>query len=218
MLNILSNKTFVIGIPTINRWDILQNTMHSYLQDFPSTYFAIVDNGHQGIKEHFAKHTRVIVYTPKVNLGVSASWNLICKDVFYQMHIDNVLMLNDDIYLGRTEDEVKDFIIQNSDRFCQSTINWCSMVIPRLMFDKIGMFDEEFYPAYFEDNDYAYRMKLVSESAVVSPLLTPVVFNNSMTIKKDPSLNNNFNKNREYYIRKWGGVPEKETFKTPFGV
>jgi hypothetical protein len=37
-----------------------------------------------------------------------------------------------------------------------------------------------------------------------------------MTLAKDYSYNSNFEVNRAYYKRKWGGEPEQETFTTPF--
>ena len=32
--------------------------------------------------------------------------------------------------------------------------------VPRATAEKVGYFDENFYPAYFEDNDYVYRCRL----------------------------------------------------------
>jgi outer membrane protein assembly factor BamE (lipoprotein component of BamABCDE complex) len=37
-----------------------------------------------------------------------------------------------------------------------------------------------------------------------------------MTIARDPALNQNFDKNRHYYIYKWGAEPNKELYETPF--
>jgi hypothetical protein len=37
-----------------------------------------------------------------------------------------------------------------------------------------------------------------------------------MSIAKDPSLNNNFMKNRQLYIDMWGGLPKEEKYTTKF--
>jgi GT2 family glycosyltransferase len=81
--------------------------------------------------------------------------------------------------------------------------------------DQIGNFDENFQRCYFEDNDYQYRMKLAGIPVIYEPSLNPEIYRNSQTILKDPLLSN-FIDNRNYFIQKWGGDPEKETFKTPF--
>ncbi|OGD93356.1 hypothetical protein A2697_03375 [Candidatus Curtissbacteria bacterium RIFCSPHIGHO2_01_FULL_41_44] len=44
----------------------------------------------------------------------------------------------------------------------QSEILWlqsCSIMIPKSVFDKIGLFDEGFYPLYFDDFDFCLRVK-----------------------------------------------------------
>ena len=47
-------------------------------------------------------------------------------------------------------------------------------------------------------------------------MLNPANYRKSMTIQKGPELNKGFEKNRQYYISKWGGQPTQETFSTPF--
>src|SRR3990167_7760042 len=44
----------------------------------------------------------------------------------------------------------------------KSAILWlqsCSIMIPKSVFDKIGLFDEGFYPLYFDDFDFCLRVK-----------------------------------------------------------
>lgn len=40
---------------------------------------------------------------------------------------------------------------------------WHLIAIRRELFLTVGYFDEVFFPAYFEDNDYHYRVKMISE-------------------------------------------------------
>jgi hypothetical protein len=51
---------------------------------------------------------------------------------------------------------------------------------------------------------------------VYTAILNPVIYRNSMTIAKDPTLNSRFLEYRQNYIDKWGGLPNEETFTTPF--
>jgi hypothetical protein len=57
---------------------------------------------------------------------------------------------------------------------------------------------------------------LAGVTITTNAMLNPVIYRNSMTIQKTPELNNGFEKNRQYYISKWGGQPTQETFSTPF--
>ena len=63
----MSIFTFAIGIPTVNRFDLLQPSLESYLQDFPNIRIYIVDNGKQGIAEKYKDHELVTVFEPEQN-------------------------------------------------------------------------------------------------------------------------------------------------------
>jgi GT2 family glycosyltransferase len=85
------------------------------------------------------------------------------------------------------------------------------------MYDYIGDFDEIFYPAYYEDSDYLYRMKLKGIRQDVEAELNPQTVRISMTQERDPELvNASMEANRLRYIEKWGNSPLLETFLTPY--
>jgi GT2 family glycosyltransferase len=203
----------IVGIPTINRADLLNEALERYFEDFKDTEIFIVDNGNQEI---ITREKKFAIYRPERNLGVAGSWNVIV-DYASKIEGTHVLMLNDDIYLGRTEHEIKMLMNQNSDTpFFTSLNHWCSFILRIDIWKQLGGFDETFFPAYFEDNDFSYRMKLAGLKRLSTSFLTPYIYRNSMTIAKEPSLNNSFNDNKEYYAKKWGGYVGEETFKTPF--
>ena len=138
-------------------------------------------------------------------------------DYANKVNATHVLMLNDDIYLGKTDEQIIRMIaLFQHIHFFNSFMNWSSWILSVEAYKKIGNFDENFFPAYFEDNDYCYRMRLNEFERYNTDYLNPVIYRNSQTILKDSSLNQNFNKNRQYYASKWGGLPSEETFKTPF--
>jgi GT2 family glycosyltransferase len=203
----------IIGIPTINRADLLNEALIKYFEDFIETEIVIVDNGNQDI---VIRENKFFIYRPHQNLGVSGSWNII-MDYADKVNATHVLMLNDDIYLGKTEEQILRMIdLFQHIHFLNSFMNWSSWILSVEAYKKIGNFDENFFPAYFEDNDYCYRMRLNEFERYNTDYLNPVVYRNSQTILKDSSLNQNFNKNRQYYASKWGGLPNEETFITPF--
>jgi len=208
------NKTFAIGIPTLNRFDLLHPALMFYKQDFPNTKIYVVDNGSQNIKNQIAYMPNVILLEQSENLGVAKSWNLLCNEI-YKNH-ENALILNDDIYLGKKEFEIETLLRDYKSDFYVTLQDWCAFILPKKTFKKVGEFDIKFFPAYFEDNDYHYRMKLLGLKYMQIPFLNPYIYKSSMTIDKEPKLRDLIQNNREYYISKWGGEPMRETFKKPF--
>ncbi len=202
---------FAIGIPTINQAELLNKALFRYKQDFPAIKIYVVDNGKQNIIQQENLH----IHRPEKNIGVAASWNYLCKKIF-QDH-EWALVLNDDILLGSNQTRTQSFILVNAHLgFFAGQKEWSVFGISKNTYNNVGDFDERFFPAYFEDNDYWHRMKKRGIQTSVSERWNPEVYNNSMSIKKEPDLNKFFMKNREYYIQKWGGVPGQERFKTPF--
>lgn len=86
------------------------------------------------------------------------------------------------------------------------------------LFDKIGYVDVNFYPAYFEDNDYGRRARL-TEAKMARYSGSPYFHFWSRTIHEAGMSATNdkyFPLNEKHYIRKWGGKPGKETWNIPF--
>ena len=204
----------VVAIPTINRADLLNEALTKYFEDFKDTHIAICDNGNQDI---LTREENFMIYRPQENLGVAKSWNMLI-DYSDKIGATHVLMLNDDIYLGKTESELNFLIKKNLDAdFINSFHNWCSYILTIDIWKKAGKFDEEFFPAYFEDNSFDYKMTLVGARKTWTSFLDPIVYRNSMTIAKDPTLNQKFMQNKQMYINMWGGLPSEEKYKTKFG-
>jgi GT2 family glycosyltransferase len=204
----------VVAIPTINRADLLNEALAKYFEDFKNTHIAICDNGNQDI---ITREENFMIYRPQENLGVAKSWNMLI-DYSDKIGATHVLILNDDIYLGKNETELALLIKNNLDAdFINSFHNWCSYILRVDIWKKAGMFDEEFFPAYFEDNSFDYKMTLVGAKKTWTSFLDPIVYRNSMTIAKDPTLNQKFMQNKEMYIQMWGGLPTEEKYKTKFG-
>jgi GT2 family glycosyltransferase len=203
----------VVAIPTINRADLLNEALAKYFEDFKNTHIAICDNGKQDI---ITREENFMIYRPQENLGVANSWNML-MDYSEKIGATHVLMLNDDIYLGKNENALNMLIKKNlDDDFINSFHNWCSYILRVDIWNKAGKFDEEFFPAYFEDNSFDYKMNLVGAKKSWTSFLDPIVYRNSMSIAKDPTLNQKFMQNREMYVQMWGGLPTQEKYLTKF--
>ncbi len=207
--------SFAIGIPTLIRADLLNPTLEKYFIQFPDVEIFIVNNGDKTITSRSKKNT---IHKPDENYGVAKSWNYLCDQIF--KNHEYALILNDDIEINLNQDEIENFLVnQKFDLVrCQSKFHLCSFALHKNYFSK-EIFDESFYPAYFEDRDYLYRLKLNEGKILEHSFLNPNKFINSATISKDggdPSINKNFYQLQELYCKKWGGSPGLEKFRKPF--
>lgn len=234
------NLSFCITIPTINRVDLLLPSLLMYAINMPDTPILIYDNGKQGIEDildlcynsfglgNFYKGIPNIRVFGGVgeNIGVAASWNFLCQQAF-EKH-SHVLMLNDDIFLNVDEYDLICTINRMANDFtdficCEDAFDRSAFIISKNCFDIVGQFDDNFYPAYYEDVDYLRRVDLAKKKLIIdykiSPMLNPQIFRRSSSIIKDGSIVRQENKeiNRKYYIVKWGGDVGEEKYSVPFG-
>ena len=114
--------SFAIGIPTLNRADLLLPSLIKYVtEDFKDIQIHIIDNGKQDLSFLNILSPNVFVYEEKQNIGVAASWNKLCKIIF-EKH-NHALILNDDVYLGYNTDTVNSVINKYEYSLVQSYIS-----------------------------------------------------------------------------------------------
>ena len=104
-------------------------------------------------------------------------------------------------------------------------VDFSCVLCDRLLFEKMGKFDEQFAPAYHEDSDMLYRLQL----AGIMPLSTSAArfyHLQQVTIKcaienQDlsfvTSIRKHLDSSMELYRAKWGGYPGHEQFVVPYG-
>lgn len=217
------NRKIGVVIPIVNNFSTLPNLLKS-LDSKDLSYVYICPNWVD-------------------NKGVSKGWNagiLNCEDAL----CTHVLVLNDDVLMspgsvdilanrldrndgcilatGRNNKSLPGCSPENFHEFrgdneAESPDYSCFMIRPEEYLNKVGFFDENFSPAYFEDNDSHYRINL-SGHVAMNVGMAPIYHYSSMSRLK-PITNvthDGFVKNREYYVSKWGGTPGQETFKTPY--
>lgn len=156
------------------------------------------------------------------NLGVAPSWNEFISAA-RQDGYDAVIIANDDIILYQGALAAFVSALRDNPFVCfadeHNMFSFFGMHLS--LVDTVGTFDEKFWPAYYEDNDYHYRMKLLGVPVVSLP--PPSYFHQgSATIHafdedRKRMHHHNFRKNTIYYVSKWGGLPDAESFTRPFG-
>jgi GT2 family glycosyltransferase len=206
--------TFCILIPTINRKDLLIEALDFYTTHMPNTQILIWDNGKQAIPTY----PNTEIFEAEYNYGVAASWNALI-DKAWERGIENYLILNDDVILRCGEGIINQMLVKCAEtkafHRCRPFYNWSAFILRKSTYDLVGRFDENFKRCYFEDNDYQYRMRLAGIPIMYEDQLNPEIYRNSQSILKDPLLSNYID-NRDYFVKKWGGMPDSETHKTPF--
>lgn len=205
-----------VCIPTLNRYDLLQECIKSLHSGVAKPKeIVVMNNG----KEYVENKDDVKVISFGRNIGVASSWNWFMKNVQFPM-----LICNDDLEFGPNDilkfqnayDAGFEFLYTDNI----SHLNMFSCFMPTLTcVEEVGYFDEEFYPAYFEDNDYFYRMKLASIN--FGRVVTELKHVGSATLQNFSAdamslHHDNFRKNKKYYINKWGGEPHQEQYVRPF--
>lgn len=187
----------------------------------------IIDNspdmsGTSALQPLTAKYKNVFIWPQGRNIGVAASWNLFHRS----LDKDYVVIANDDIQL---HEHTLETIIQTATALpspalvCgagESGNAFSLFMLKHLVFETIGPFDEHFYPAYYEDNDYVRRLTLAGLSLTSAPNATYDHVGSS-TLKKftQPEMDlhhHSFRRNTQYYEAKWGGLPGKEIYTEPF--
>jgi GT2 family glycosyltransferase len=227
----------VLGIPVLNRGDLLLRCIRSI--DYPVEKLVIVNNGDDSgvctVIEQLKRENdfNLLVYKPQHNIGVAASWNWICKHNRPQpdstgLNIDHYwLLVGSDIQFTAGDLRRIDEFVRAHREYVQCPANWghSLFAIRQSCYDGAGYFDENFFPAYSEDQDHCYRIKLAGLKWADVPDVhsvhgEPPLWGSS-TVWSDPVLNKQSAvtqaNNAEYYRRKWGGEPGHETFTRPFG-
>jgi GT2 family glycosyltransferase len=93
----------------------------------------------------------------------------------------------------------------------------CFMITKRC-WKEVGRFDEKFFPAYFEDNDYHRRILMAGMQARIVPQAPYYHYGSKTQHSGQGADHSQFQINQGYYKRKWGGLPGAEVYATPFNI
>jgi GT2 family glycosyltransferase len=164
-----------------------------------------------------------ILYEPGVERSVSGAWNLGCAQAVDSAADYIAIVANDteltpdclDLLVGFGEASDVDLwsgISYNSrDRIDTTAVTdgadfTCFMIRPSTL-DRFGMFDPNYRPAYFEDNDYYARVILGGGDCRVVHA-AQFFHHGSMTVRADADVardvRRRFKDNRSYFSKKWG--------------
>ncbi len=202
-----------IGIPTLNRYDLLKEALDVYREIYQGVDFIILDNGHQNIK----KEEWFNIIETDYNYGVSKSWNTLINEL-QKRGCTHQLIFNDDIIFDKNIKQILEFIKNKPYSFYRGEefSSFSAFLINNKILEIVGIFDIIFYPAYYEDNDYTFRMQLANIDIIKHPFFNPMKFSYGNTSKKYPELYRLTGESEQKYQIKWGANPNKEIYNIPY--
>jgi len=191
-------------VPVLNRYDLLDRMVSSI--DYQVGHLLIIDNGASTVMEDMGVDVPACVehttYLPMpANLGVAASWNLGIKSFPYA---ERWFIASNDVQFHpgalQTLSEARTDEITLSAMFP----HWQVFALGYEAVKRVGLFDEGFFPAFCEDNDYQRRADHAGVKVV--HIDVPMIHDNSSTINSDPALleknARTFPTNAEYFYDK----------------
>lgn len=228
----------VLGVPIVNGFNWMQRLVSTI--DFPIENLIIINNNSndEELTENlrnlsnskYDNITNIKLCNLPSNLGVAASWNLIIKSTIESPYW---LICNNDIgftpgvlqnFYEESQKKENGIIFGGGGDFGDGSYDL--FMIKDWVIQKIGLFDENFYPAYCEDADYIMRLHNYNIKNSNNPLKTiclnkPYYHGDSLsteadcylnsgsqTSRKSPELKKELDRvhlmNHDYMSQKWG--------------
>ena len=208
-------KDLALIVPVLNQFELFTNMISTV--DYP-------------VKPY-------VIRNWEKNVGVAAGWNQGIRRAMKDGH-RYAMICNDDVLFEPGAIELSFNHLLNSDativspNFCVpsrdgmnmyfsrelgiiESIHWsCVIVDMYKLIQTCGWFDENFFPAYFEDNDMFYRMHL---AGLKHYLVTEKGFYHKQSATCETFITKeHWNYCESYYRYKWGGLPGEERYERPF--
>lgn len=199
---------------------------------FPSSLNDIYEYGFIKLESDY-----VIILGNDILLQEHALENLVKTTLEHKFDFLSGMEISIDKFISLVQGAEKFFDLKNNKKFLGSSLpDWGKVAVSKTeeirnrsnfstigdtqnfaifsknCFDKVGYTDVNFYPAYFNDNDYGKRMQLAelkigdTNQAIYLHFWSRTIYEENMKRTNDKY----FPLNKQYYISKWGGEPGKE--------
>lgn len=165
---------------------------------------------------------KLFVHTPTHNVGLANvfNWGIHNFDdyvIFSNSDVQYETECLENLVQAAVETPEEDFFYAASGNKVQP---WSLFLQCTRLHETVGLYDTNYYPAYYEDTDYHYRMRLLGKKIIPvhSSYYTHVHCgsNRFTSYKLQQDIIKNCDMNKKYYQDKWGGLPGSEKFTTPF--
>lgn len=147
----------VLGFATLSKFDLANRLLDSI--DYPVKHLVVVNNS--GKKSWQPKQPELVenlwhIEVP-CGLGLTGAWNLIVKATPYAPYW---LLVNDDAHFEPGALElIHNQVDPDALNFPEIIPDWSCIALGQKIVETVGLYDERFYPVYFDDNDYQRRIE-----------------------------------------------------------
>lgn len=177
----------VLGFATLKRFDLAQRLLDSI--DYPVKNLVIVDNSgtfeFEPIKPDWVAN--MTIFRPFEGLGLTGAWNLIVKSTPSAPYW---VLINDDAWFAPGSLKlIEENVDTTALNFVDIEPRWSAPIFGEGMVSKVGLYDERFYPLYFDDNDLERRVRHAGVPIVEIP--AKVFHENSSTLASGYAIANN---------------------------
>lgn len=204
----------VAGFLHYKNRNLTEDTLRSMPRDLVERV-VVVDNSEHGTAP---KHLDGVPFPARYitlmgNMGVAHGWNTIIKatpDALWWA------IFNSDLEFARSDFERLDAAMRESDLVLMGGFH--AFAVHRRVIKQVGWFDENYHPAYAEDNDFYHRVELSGLKIKGIPSVKRHVGSATIMLDHDLRARNDvtYPKNVEYHRAKWGGMMHEEVYQTPF--
>ena len=213
-------------IPVLNNIKYTRQAIES-IRFSPGDRLIVIDNGSTDGTENYVRFRDGLPLTyirHERNTGVAASWNEGLRTAF-DLGFDLALVMNNDVVLAadtvpaliRWHQQTGGIVSAQSvaalhavaiiDRreVYQQPCDYSCFLISKAIVEKVGWFDEAYYPAYFEDMDYECRAEIAgvqtghAADAVVCHYHSRTIHEGHL-----PDHEKHFATNRTRFVARWG--------------
>lgn len=142
-------------------------------------------------------------------MGVSGSWNYATR---LWPNDPCWLIVNDDAWFekGALEQICSAATQHREAHFIFSNLYWCCFVWTRVGKNLCGLFDENFYPGYYEDTDMFVRIRLKNAFTMTLDDPPGVLHGRGSHSQKYENARSEWcQHNEQYFMRKWGNMALK---------
>lgn len=200
----------VLGVPVLNRGDLARAMLDSV--DVEIGEVIVVLNGEPEETRQALDGHQVTFIDPAHNMGVAGSINMVVKA---RPAAPWWMIANADMVFGPGDLERLAAAMASDEPTLALLFEFGAFGFNQAVIDEVGWYDENFYPIYYDDNDFERRCKL--GGVKIMRLLNRCQHVGSATINSGYRAHNDrtFPRNADYYIAKWGGLPGHETVNAP---
>jgi hypothetical protein len=202
-----------------------KHDLQVYVQPQWYAQVALAKAWNDGIREAFADHCDYVVVCNDDILFSPDTIDAMVEQYELLHESDKVVMVtpnNIRLQLANPYD-IREYV-RPSDPFTYSEHpNFSCFLVAPDFFELCGTFDENFWPAWYEDNDMHRRIELLGYKAIMTTAAPQVHYGGISTgmIVNNPGSG----QSQQYYISKWGGLPNshpvsddlKEKWTVPYG-